>query len=964
MSEPTLRNETPRRGALLPTIVIVGVALALLVIFARTWTDYLWYRALNFRGVFTTQLAAKLGLFAMFGILMAAAVYAGMAIAYRLRPKVRRANLDSELLVQLRDVLDRRSNVMMLVPALALGFIGGSVASGMYETFLAWTQSTAFGTPDAQFSFDASFYVFKLPWWRFVLGFVTFSIIVSTIAALLVHFLTGAMTTTALRGLGNVDVRKVGNAAQRQISIMVGIVLLLFATSAVLDRYTYLTTTNHLFTGVTYTDASARIPAHLIVAGIAVISALLCFYNAYKVKWSIPAVSVALLVVSSMILSIAYPWFMQNFEVDPDEPDKERPFIAANIAATRDGFGIDDVEITDYEAETVASAGQLKEDAAALPAIRLMDPAVIPPTFEQLQQVRGYYTFPDTLDIDRYDIDGRETDAVVAVRELDLASVESGDTWNNMRTAYTHGYGMVAAYGNQKQVNGEPVFFSGGIPTVGLLPEHEPRIYYGEESDHWVVAGAPEDREPVELDTPGGGEGGAETKFTYAGSGGVAVGDFLTKGLFAIRFGDVNLMLSDRVNDESKVLFNRVPVERVQQAAPWLTVDSDPYPSVVDGKIVWIIDAYTTTENYPNSTKIDWASAISDARTPADRLLMGRQVNYVRNSVKATVDAYDGTVTLYEWDEEDPILQTWMKVYPGVVTEKAEISPELLKHLRYPQDLIKVQRETLGRYHTKDTNTWYQQSDIWAVPNDPVHGGTDNVKEPPYFLTIRWPGEETPHFANTTVFVPRERENLSVYMAANADATSENYGQIRVLKLSDKRQIAGPGQTFNAISTNEQVAGALLPFNRDGSNATAIFGNLLTLPLGGGLIYVQPIFTQTKATTGAYPALRFVVVRFGEQVGIGATLQSALDQVFEGDSGAETGEQPVPDEELVPEGEEPAVPPVDTPIDQQARELLLAAMTDFEEADAALREGDLATYQAKTAAGTAKAEEALKILNG
>ncbi len=960
MSESTLRQDVPRRGALLPMIVIVGVALALLVIFARTWTDYLWFSNINFRGVFTTQLAAQLGLFAVFGIFLGGALYASMAVAYRFRPKVRRANLDSELLIQLRDVLDRRSKLMMLVPAVVLGFIGGSVGSGMYETFLAWTQSTPFGTQDAQFSLDASFYVFQLPWWRFLLGYVTFAVIVATIGALLVHFLTGSMTAKALRGTGNVDVRQLGNAAQRQLSIMLGIVLLLFATSSVLDRFSYLTTTNHLFTGVAYTDASARIPAHLIVAAIAVISALLCFYNAWKVKWSIPAASVALLVVSSMILSIAYPWFMQTLEVDPDEPDKESPYIAANITATRQGFGIDEVEITDYEAETTAAAGQLKEDATALPAIRLMDPAVIPPTFEQLQQVRGYYKFPEELDIDRYKIDGRQTDAVVAVRELELDSVESGESWNNKRTVYTHGYGMVAAYGNQKQVNGEPVFFSGGIPTVGLLPEHEPRVYFGEESDHWVVAGAPKDREAVELDTPGGGDGGGETKYTYEGGGGVPIGDFLTKGLFAIRFGDVNLMLSNRVNEDSKVLLNRVPVQRVQEAAPWLTLDSDPYPSVVDGKIVWIIDAYTTSNNYPNSTKVDWANAISDARTSADRLLMGRQVNYVRNSVKATVDAYDGTVKLYEWDETDPILQTWMKVYPGAVTAKSDISPDLLTHLRYPQDLFKVQRETLGRYHTNSTDTWFQQSDIWAVPNDPVRGGQDRIKEPPYFLTIRWPGEEQPHYANTTVFVPRGRENLSVYMAANADATSKEYGKIRVLKLSDTKQIAGPGQTFNAISTNEQVAGALLPFNRDGSNASAIYGNLLTLPVGGGLLYVQPIYTQTKATTGAYPALRFVVVRFGEKVGIGATLQAALDQVFDGDAGANTGEKPVPDVE-VPNA--PNVPSIDTPVDQQARALLTESMDLFQEADVALRAGDLATYQAKNQAATAKAEEALKILD-
>nr|WP_255622244.1 UPF0182 family protein [Tessaracoccus sp. OS52] len=940
----------------MPAIIVLAVVVTVIVIASRIWTDLLWFRSIEMGTVFTTQLAAQAGLFVVFGILMTGIVYGSLAIAYRLRPRVRHANLDSEMLVQFRDVLDRRSSLIMAVPAVILGLLGGAVAASAAQIFLAWIRATDFGTTESVFGLDASFYVFHLPWWRFVIGYVTFAVVLGLIGALMVHFLTGSMTSKALRGLGNVSGRaRSGLAAQRQLSILLGVVLLLFAASQVLDRFSLLTTTNHLFTGVSATDATSRIPAHLIIAVIAAICALVCFYNAWRVRWSVPGVAIALLVVSSLILGIGYPWFIQTIEVDPDEPDKERPYIAANIEATRHAFDIDDVEITDYEATTSVSAGQLRADASALPAIRLMDPAVVPPTFEQLQQVRGYYAFPQTLDVDRYVIDGERADAVVAVRELDLASVESGDTWNNMRTVYTHGHGLAAAYGNQRQSNGEPVFFSGGIPTVGSLPEHEPRIYFGERSDHWVVAGGAEGSDPVELDTPGGGEGGTESKNTYQGIGGVAVGDFFTKALFAIRFGDVNLMLSDRVNEQSRLLHNRVPVERVQEAAPWLTLDSDPYPSVVDGRIVWIIDAYTSTANYPNSTRVDWAQAISDTRTSADRLLMGTQVNYVRNSVKATVDAYDGTVTLYEWDQEDPILKTWSKVFPGVITPKSDISPELLAHLRYPQDLFKIQRQVLGRYHTTNTNTWYQQSDIWEVPNDPVSGGQQQTQEPPYFLTIRWPGDIEPHYANTTVFVPRGRENLSVYMAVNADATSEQYGQKRALKLSDTEQIAGPGQTYNAITTNEAVADRLLPFNRTG-NATAIYGNLLTLPLGGGLIYVQPIYTQTSSTSGAYPALRFVVVRFGEHVGIGETLQSALDQVFQGDAGADTGEQ-VTEEPVDPN--DPGSVLVGA---ERARELLAEGMQLFIEADEALAAGDLGTYQTKNEEAKTVMEEALAAL--
>lgn len=952
-TEPT----SMRRSPLLITIVILAAIMMAVVMLARVWTDYLWFDNLNFATVFTTQLISQTGLFLVFGLFMAAALYLSMSLAYRLRPRTRHANLDSELLVQFRDVLDARSRLAMLVPAIVLGLLGGAVASSMNATFLAWIRAADFGVTDPYFNIDAAFYVFHLPWWRFVLAYVMFVAVVSAVAALFVHFLTGSMTLMALLNRGNSRTDTI--AGQRQISVMVGIVLLLFAVSQFLDRYSYLTTQNSIFTGMNYTDHNARVTAHLIVAVIAVIVALVCFYNAWRVRWSVPGVSIALLVVSSLILSTGYPWFMQEFEVRPNEQERERPYLAANIESTRYAFGIDQVEIEDYEPVTTVSAGQLEADATSLPAIRLMDPAIVPRTFEQLQQVRGYYTFTDTLDVDRYEIDGRSTDAVVAARELDLSSVEAGDTWNNMRTVYTHGYGMVMAYGNQRQSNGEPVFFAGGIPTVGLLPEHEPRIYFGEQSGHWVVAGAPDDTPPVELDTPGGGEGGAETTYTYKGVGGVPVGNFFTRALFAIRFGDINLMLSDRVNEESRLLMNRVPLERVQEAAPWLTVDTDPYPSVVDGRIVWIIDGYTSTADFPNSTRVDWSRAISDTRTQTDLLVAGTQVNYVRNSVKAVVDAYDGTVTLYEWDEEDPILQTWASVFPGSITPKEEISPDLMAHLRYPQDLFKVQRETMRRYHTTNADTLFQESDIWEVPNDPVTGGDQALKEPPYFLTIRWPGDDEPLFSNTTVFVPRGRENLSVYMAVNADARSEHYGQIRVLKLSDEEQIAGPGQTFNAIQTDPMVAETLLPFNRSGSSSTAIFGNLLTLPVGDGLLYVQPIYTQTSATTGAYPALRFVVVRFGEHVGIGSTLQQALDRVFQGDAGAETGEDVEVEEIPV----DPSDPETSDLIGvERALELLEEANTLWDEADAALREGELGQYQSLVDQARDRVERALSAL--
>ncbi|HSN43092.1 MAG TPA: UPF0182 family protein [Propionibacteriaceae bacterium] len=738
-----------------------------------------------------------------------------------------------------------------------------------------------------------------------------------------------------------------GDGAQMHLSILLGFVLVLYGLDALLDRYGFSVASNSLFTGIGYTDEQSRFNAKIVVAVISFICALLFFANAKLRMWRLPMAAFVLMLVSSVILAGIYPAVVQQFDVKPDEPDKQRPYIANNIAATREAFGIDGVEIEEYSAKTTVSAGQLKADAEALPGIRLMDPAVIAPAFEQLQQVRGYYSFPAVLDVDRYTIDGKFTDAVVAAREIDLTGVPD-KSWNNIHTVYTHGFGMVAAYGNKREASGEPSWIAGDIPIQGALEEHEPRIYFGEQTKDFAIVGAPEGAEPVELDTPGGGEDGVEQKFTYDGSGGVPVGNPLVRGLFAARFMDINLLLSGRVNAESRILFDRTPAERVGKVAPWLSVDSDPYPAVINGRLVWLLDGYTTTARYPNSQLVDWQQATSDSNVQ-QQLLLQQNVNYVRNAVKAVVDAYTGEVDLYAWDEEDPILRTWMKVYPGTVQPKSAISAELLDHMRYPEDLFKIQRQVLGRYHTTAADTWYQQSDLWEVPDDPVRSGT--MQEPPYYLSIKWPGDESAVFSQTAVFVPNKRQNLGAYLAVVADASSPDYGRMRVLKLSNSQQIAGPGQTFNAINTNEVVSQRLRPFLNQGS-AAAIYGNLLTIPVGNGLLYVQPIYSQRSGSTAGYPALAFVAVRFGEYVGIGDTLQEALDQVFQGNSGATTGE------------ETPTTPgtPSTSTGEKLAAELLASAELDFVAADTALKAGDLATFQAKITSARTKITQANKAL--
>lgn len=947
------RSTRPADGSH-PRLVVGLVSLVALASLAYgislVWTNWLWFRQLGFGEVFETRLVTRVVLFVVFGGFMAALVAGNLWLAQRLRPRTR-PGLPSLGLGQVPPW------ATVALPALVLGGLAGLAANSHIDTFLAWRNATPFGANDPWFGMDIGFFVFDYPWFRHVLGQYTWALAATLAVSGLAHLAYGAAGNIQLVQGTNGSVRvvrtkgpAVAPAAQSHLSVLAGLWLLGWAAKSWLDRYGYAVTNNALFTGVGYTDLHNRIAAKSIMVGISLVCALVFLANARWRRWPSPMVALVLMVASSLVVLGIYPALVQRIDVRPDEPSKERPFIAAHVAATRAAYGIEGVKVTDYDARTSVSPGQLKADAEALPGIRLIDPSLMGPAFEQLQQVKGYYSFAPVLDVDRYTIDGQFTDAVVAAREIDLNQVPDR-SWNNLHTFYTHGYGMVAAYGNKRQPSGEPEWIAQQIPTVGKLVEEQSRIYFGEMTDTWSVVGAPAGTPPVELDTPGGGEGGGEARTTYQGKGGVAIGNPLVRSMFAVRLGDLNLLLSDRVNSESRILIDRTPRERVQQVAPWLTLDGDVYPAVVDGRIVWLVDGYTTSANYPNSHRLDLRTATSDSLADARAVQGARPVNYVRNSVKAVVDAYDGTVDLYAWDETDPMLRTWMKVYPGMVKPRSAISSQLLEHMRYPQDLFKLQREVLGRYHTTDPGTWYQKSDLWEVPNDPVKKG--GKKEPPNYLSIKWPGDASPVFSQTAVFVPKDRENLAAYLAVDADAASKNYGRMRVLKLSDRQQIAGPGQTHNAMTSNETVAVRMRNYVQ--GSAAATYGNLLTIPVGGGLLYVEPIYTQQQSTSGGYPILRFVVVRFGEHIGIGDTLQQALDMVFAGDAGANTGEG-----EATDPGQKPTEPAQTGQAAAQAA--LQQAAKAFEAADAALKKGDLAGYQAQIALAKKKVAEADKAL--
>ena len=959
------RQQSPARiPAIFITILIVLVMGYLYTVFAQIWTDHLWFQALDYHQVFTTMLGTRVLLFLIAAAVMAVAVAVTIWLCLRTTPA---AGHRSPTRISFHDLTGWRRRSVILLPAIVLAVMAGTSWLGNVPLVLAWMNKVPFGQADARFGLDVSFYVFDYPFYRAITGFYLAVVILCSLIALVAHFINGSFMAAVNSKYITVK------AARVHIGILLGLITIGYGVGKLLDRYGILITSGRLLDGLTYTSDHARLTANLVLAVIAGLTAILFFATAAGRTWRLPLVAVGLVVVSSLVIGSIYPALVQSFTVNPTEPDQERPYMEMNIAATRTAYGLEDVQVADYSAVTTTAAGQLRSDAEALPGIRLIDPKIVQTTFEQLQQVRGYYTFSPVLDVDRYVIDGHETDVVLAAREMDHNGLNAADrNWNNLHTVYTHGYGVVAAYGNRRQADGEPDWMARDIPTVGVLKATEPRIYYGEYTTDYAIVGRAEGESPIEFDTPGGGaQAGQEQYSTYDGAGGVSIGSMGNRLLYATRFADLNLLLSNRVNAQSKILYDRTPQQRVHEVAPWLTTDSDIYPAIVGERVVWIVDAYTTTVNYPNSERVAVEDAISDTLTdPTTQLYVTKsEINYIRNAVKAVVDAYDGTVTLYAWDEADPLLQTWMKVFPGTVQPKSAISADLMSHLRYPEDLFKIQRQMLARYHMTSPETWYSQSDLWIVPSYPVREANTGAKEPTYYLSIKWPdaqvggqtvaGDTSPLFSQTSVYTPNNRLNLAAYMSVVAEATSPMYGQIRILRMSDTQQIEGPGQAYNNMMADEQVTSVLLPYSSENSAARAEKGNLLTIPLGGGLLYVEPIYTKQANTEAAYPILRFVVVRFGTDVAIDTTLQGALDKVFSGNAGASTGET-----NTQPGQTDPTNPT--TPSTQTKEEIVQAALdeaqTQFNNAQVALQQGDLAGYQAANKAAEAAVQKALEAM--
>ncbi|MGN6250261.1 MAG: UPF0182 family membrane protein [Marmoricola sp.] len=946
------RRRRPR--PLITTLVVLAVLLVLFSVFTSVWTQKLWFASVDHSDVFDTVLTTRVLLFVVFGVVMALVVGVNAFLAFRVRPRLRARSPEQVGLERYREVVTPLRRPLLLGSSLIVGVFAGASAAGRWRDFLMWHDQVPFGRQDPYFHRDIAWFVFSLPWWHFVADFVMTAVILGLIAAVLVHYLYGGIR---LQTPGD----KFSRAAQRQVCVLIGIVVLVKAADYWLDRFDLDTDSGSLITGMTYARQHAELPAKGILMGIAVVCALLFFAAVVRHTWLLPGVGIALFAVSAILLGLIWPAVVEKFQVKPNEPDKESTYIAASIKATRTAYGLDGFKVTDYDARTSLSPEQLRTDAASLPGIRLVDPLLESDAFQQLQQVRGYYSVPKVLDVDHYRIDGRDRDLVLAAREMHQNGLpDAQKKWTNLHTVYTHGYGMIAAYGNQQDANeqpvpngGEPVWAEKDIPPHGELSDlkpggYRPQIYFGENSPNYSIVGKAPGGEDVELDTPqGAGDQGDSSLTTYAGSSGVPVGSLFHKVLYAAKFGDANILLSSRVNENSKILYDRGPRQRVQQVAPWLTVDSDALPAVVDGRIVWILDGYTVSDRYPNAEKRSLSEMVSDSINPRASFaaLPADQINYMRNAVKATVDAYDGTVTLYGWDTSDPILRTMQKAFPGLIKPRADIPPDLLAHMRYPEDLFKVQRNILADYHVNDPTTFFGGSDRWQVPTDPTK---NNRFQPPYRLSVATRTGGNPVFSLTSVYTPLKKENLASFISVGADPEDPaTYGKLQVLRLPDNTQVPGPSQIANNFHSDSQVADKLQGFKRTGAKVQ--YGNLLTLPVGGGLLYVQPVYTSKQGGEGTYPVLRYVLVSFGNKVGIGKTLDAALDDVLGTNvstgtpaSGNGTGSGTGSGGGSAGKGGSNGG--AKGGLGAQARQLLQRADQQFTRADQLLRNGDLSGY--------------------
>ena len=897
-----------RRRLFIAIAAVIIFAFVALNVLSTFYVDLLWFREVHFSSVFWTVFWTKVLLGFVFGVIFFLLLFANLLIVRRITPRYRAVfSPEQEIIERYRLAIEPYIKWILPGISLLIALFVGIAASGQWQEFQLWHHSSgiAFGTSDPVFHKDPAFYVFRLPFLEFVQGWVFSALVGVAVIVAIVHYLFGGIR---VQGVGE----RVAPQVKVHLSVLLGLIMLTKAWGYWLGRYDLLTSNRGVVTGASYTDIHVQKPALFFLMVVAIICGLLFLVNIRLRGWILPVLGLGLLAVVTIIVAVVTVAF-QKLSVAPQELQRERPFIERNIEATRDAFGLTAITTQQRAVDPALTAQDVADNDGTIRNIRLWDPAILKENFDQLQRIRQFYEFQD-VDVDRYPIDGEERMVMLSSREVSQDGIPSAPTWQNKHLVYTHGFGAVANQVNAATAQGQPVFLLQDIPPQGKLEIEQPRVYYGERQDvPFVVTntGVPE------LDYQGTPEDDQKRVTTeYHGSGGIEVGGLFTKLLFAWRYKDVNLAISSLLQGDSRILIYRAIQERIPKPAPFLKYDGDPYSAIVDGRLKWIQDAYTTTNSYPYSQQTGLRNASSGNLTG--------QVNYIRNSVKVVVDAYSGRMTYHVVDDTDPIIKVWQRIFPDLFTTDTP-PPELQAHFRYPEDLFTVQATQFAKYHITNPVGFYQGQDFWQIPPDPVTGSATQLR--PYYVVMRLPEGSSEEFVLILPFTPSQRNNMVAWMAAKSDPA--DYGQVESFEFPSGENVDGPIQINNIINTDPQFSAFRTLVGQQGSKL--LFGNFLVIPIEDSFLYVQPVFVQSEQP-GSFPELKRVIVVQNRNVGFSETLAGAL--------AASLGE--------APPGPGPGPGPGPTPggnVNEQVANLLAQAVRHFRAANDALAKGDLGTYQ-------------------
>jgi uncharacterized membrane protein (UPF0182 family) len=962
--------------------IIIVAAVVLFFLFASLrsiasfYTDYLWFKELKFTSVFRGVLVVQVLLAVVFCLLFFALMLGNLTIADKIAPRFRPTGPEDELVQRYREAVGLHAGKVRIVVAAVFALFAGIGTRSQWNNWLLFRHSTSFGVKDPQFGRDVGFYVFQLPFIKFFIDWLFVAIVITLVVTVVFHYLNGGIRVQS-------PIQRVTPQVKAHISVLLGGLALVKALGYWFERFELTLSTKHVVAGATYTSVHADLPAKTLLIVIAVFAAGLFIYNIYQKGWTLPLIAVGLWGLVWVVVGGIYPAVIQALRVKPAEIVREKPYIQRNITATRTAYGLNNVVTHQFQgtgALTAGDFGDTSTNRANLTNVRLLDPAFVKDAFNKLQEIRSYYQFND-LDVDRYSLGGVLTQTLAAVREIKSPDVPAG--FVNQHLLYTHGYGAAMSPANQTGINpadGTPNFVVSDIPPQSApgaptLDNTGAKVYYGEKQSNYVIV----DSAQQELDYQDRTTGQNLTS-KYAGTGGVPMGSIFRRFAFALRFGDPNPVISGLVTSKSRILYVRSISDRVRKAAPFLKYDSDPYAVLYNGKIFWVQDAYTVTSRYPYSQPANTDRIAGQSGLSGD-------FNYVRNSVKVVIDAYNGTMKFYVVDPSDPIIKTYQKAFPELFTPGNAMDPGLRAHMRYPEDLFRVQTNMYGRYHLTTPDDFYTQANAWTISQDPGSGPPSNVTQAsssvnaagqvvttrqqrmqPTFQLLTLPEQPDQAFLILQPFVPvsasDKQQNLSAFMTAKGDPS--NYGRLDVFVTPSGQQVDGPALINAAINANPDISKEITLLNTNGSQVE--LGNVITVPVNQTLIYVQPLYVQAQGNP--VPRLDDVIVVYSGAAYHGGTLNSALCATPFGapfcalpggttpPPGGSTSPAPsggttattTPSTTTTPPTTVVGSPPTTAQVPATLSQLLADAATHFQNAQNALKAGNLGLYQSEVAA--------------